>query len=220
MKKTQLFEYLKKQKPSLLIELLQSAYEELDTDQREDVFGNIIDEIPLSPVKGDQLLQDIQAFRSETLSGHYYSPFNINSKNYMHIPEETRIWFSKLGDFLNDSTRLTEQGDLSTAVECFTILYDLVEKMEAGEDIVFADEIGSWMIPGDEKLYIHAYLSAAAATSTPEEYASIAMPLIRRDSYSSFVHKTYASAVNLASEEQKEHLTEEVKKHKIKTKLR
>jgi hypothetical protein len=34
--------------------------------------------------------------------------------------------------------------------------------MESGEEIVFADEYGSWMIPGDEKHYFvsEAYRSA------------------------------------------------------------
>ena len=90
--------------------------------------------------------------------------------------------------------------------------------MEDGQEIVFADEIGSWMIPGDEKQYINAYLSASAGFATPEEYAQIAIPLIQRDSYSSFANKTYSLAIKLANEGQKDHLKEEVKRHKIRMK--
>jgi hypothetical protein len=218
MNKTRLFDFLEKQKSSFLIELLRSAYDELNAYQRNDVFGKVIEEMPLSEVNGDELLEDIKIFHSESLAGYYYEPFQIDSKNFSDIPEETEEWFEKLGDFLKESMRLTEQGKHSIAIECFKILYELIEKMEEGQEIVFADEIGSWMIPGDEKEYINAYLSASAAITTPEEYAEIAIPLIRRDSYSSLVNKTYSSAIKLASEKQKSYPQEEVKRKKIRTK--
>ena len=37
------------------------------------------------------------------------------------------------------------------AAECFVLLYDLIKQIEKGEEIVFADELGMWMLPGDEK---------------------------------------------------------------------
>ena len=39
--------------------------------------------------------------------------------------------------------------------------------MERGEEIVFGDEIGSWMIPGDEKQYIAAYIRGVEENSRP-----------------------------------------------------
>lgn len=218
MNKTRLFEFLAKQKPSFLIELLQAAYNELDTYQRKDVFGKIVEGIPLPDVDGNELLENIKDFHSESLAGYYYAPFQINSKNFSDIPEETEEWFESLGDFLKESTKLTEQGENSIAIECFKILYELIEKMEEGQEIVFAEEIGSWMIPGDEKEYINAYLSTSAAITTPEEYAEIAIPLIHRDSYSSLVNKVYSSAIKIANEKQKSYLEEEVKRKKIRTK--
>jgi hypothetical protein len=40
--------------------------------------------------------------------------------------------------------------------------------MERGEEIVFADEYGSWMIPGDEKTFVQAYVTSLAAVETPD----------------------------------------------------
>ncbi len=37
------------------------------------------------------------------------------------------------------------------AVQCFKLLHELIDKMEDGDEIVFADEYGTWMITGDEK---------------------------------------------------------------------
>jgi hypothetical protein len=57
---------------------------------------------------------------------------------------------------------------------------------------------------------IPAYLASLAATSTPEEYAAAALPLIRRDSYESFTSKTYAAAIRAADQAQRKHLKAEI----------
>jgi hypothetical protein len=45
------------------------------------------------------------------VDGYYYAPFDINSKNFSDIPEETDAWFDEVSDYLEDSSRLTDQGD-------------------------------------------------------------------------------------------------------------
>jgi hypothetical protein len=147
----------------------------------------------------------------------YYAPFNINSKNWMHVPEETKEWFEELGDLLQSSVQLTVQNDHLHAVACFGILYQLIEAMENGEEIVFSDEIGSWMIPGDEKECIAAYMTSLAATATPEEFTTTALPLLRRDSWQSFSTQAYPSAIRAADKAQREYLEAEIKRQKIRT---
>ncbi len=61
------------------------------------------------------------------------------------------------------------------------MLYDLIEKMGDGDEIIFADEYGTWMIPGDEKVYIKAYIESLAATKVPDDYAKMTIPLLRKD---------------------------------------
>lgn len=66
------------------------------------------------------------------MAGHYYAPFEINSKNFSHIPEETDAWFDEISDYLEDSSKLTDQGDHKMAVQCFKLLHELIDKMEDG----------------------------------------------------------------------------------------
>ena len=102
----------------------------------------------------------------------YYQSFKINSKNFNHIPAKTEEWFDRLGDLLTETSKLTRQGDHPTAVACFDRLYALIETMEEGDSIVFADEIGSWMIPVEEEEWVTDYLTSLAATPTPDVFAA------------------------------------------------
>ncbi len=215
MDKERLFHQLQQQDSTVLIELLDDAYEIMTTNQRRSVFSHLMTRVAPVVINGKQLLAQIQQFNQDSRAGAYYAPFNINSKNFMDIPEETETWFEHLGDFLKDSSRLTAQGEHEPAVSCFQILYQLIDAMESGEDIVFADELGSWMIPGDEKQSITAYLTSLAAIATPEQFTESALPLVRRDSYSSLMHQVYTTARKVGNPAQKKYLQAEVKRQNI-----
>jgi hypothetical protein len=220
MDKIRLFEYLEEKDSSVLLNILKAAYDEMTINQRRVVFGIFVEEIPPASIDGEILLEEITIFHTESLDGVYYAPFDINSKNFMDIPEETEEWFEKLGDFLESSSQLTIQGHHSLAIQCFELLYELIDEMESGEEIVFADELGGWMIPGDEKKFITAYLTSLSAITTPEEFTEKALPLIRQDSYESFANKVYTTAINIAKEKQKAYLKAEIKRQNIKTRPR
>ena len=217
MNKERLFEYVKTQNQSKLLELLSLAFDTMDTNQRHDVFGKTAKEVPPSSVDGKEILTTIEQFYEKSMAGYYYAPFDINSKNFSDIPDETDAWFDEISDYLEDSSRLTDQGEHEMAVQCFKLLHELIDKMESGDEIVFADEYGTWMITGDEKRFVKSYLSSLAAISTLEEYANGAIPLIKRDSHESFHNKVYALAIKIANEDQKVYLKTEVEKQKIKT---
>jgi hypothetical protein len=217
MDKSALFEHLSTQEPAVLLDLLSQAYDQMDHDQRRWIFGKLVETLPPAPVEGEVLLAEIEQFQKASLAGTYYAPFNINSKNYMHVPEETEDWFEELSDFLKASTQLTKQGDHLHAVACFEILYQLIETMESGEEIVFADELGSWMIRGDQKAYVAASLTSLAAIATPQEFAATAAPLIKRDSFQAFTDQVYPTALRAANEAQTEHLEAELKRQQIRT---
>ena len=131
-------------------EVLQNAYDAMTTAQRQDVFGPVRQQIPPSPVDGEILHDDIDTFYRESVAGVYYAPFNVDSRNFSHIPEETEAWFEHFGHFRVPSTALSDQGQHQHACACFGLLYALIERMERGEEIIFADEAGSWMIPGPQ----------------------------------------------------------------------
>jgi hypothetical protein len=217
MDKTRLFEFLSSQDSSILLNLLSTAYDEMNYDQRLAVFGKPARALPPEPVDGEDLLDKVEQFRGQSLAERYYAPFNINSKNWRHVPEENNEWFERLGDLLQASVQLTAQGDHLHAVACFDILYELIDAMESGKEIVFGDEIGSWMIPGDEKQYIAAYMTSLAAVATSEEFTAAALPLIRRDSWRSFTTQAYTSAISAANEAQGEHLEAEIQRQRVRT---
>jgi hypothetical protein len=213
-----LFAFLQQQEPAALLEVLQRAYHAMTTKQRQAVFGALVHQLPQEPVDGEQLSQAIHTFSQASVHGAYYAPFPINSHNFSDIPEETDAWFAQLGDFLAQSTVLVDQGQPQYACTCFGLLYALIEQMERGEEIVFAEEVGSWMIPGDEKVYLRAYIRALADTATPEAFPEAVIPLLRRDSYASFAHKVYTMAIRAANTKQKGQLKAAITRHQIKTK--
>ncbi len=217
MDKIRMFKFLSEEEPAVLLDLLSKAYDEMDYDQRRYVFGNYAEALPPAPVDGEVLLGRVERFHSASLAGVYYAPFAINSKNWTHVPEETKEWFGEIGGLLKASAQLTKQGDHLHAVACFDVLYELIDAMESGEEIVFADEYGSWMIPGDEKAYIAAYMTSLAETASPAEFAETVAPLVRRDSYQSFSKEVYPSAIRAANEAQRAALEAEIERRQIRT---
>jgi hypothetical protein len=209
-----LFKALKRQTKATLLEFLHSAYYEMNTQQRRDIFGDLIKKIKPSNIIAKEVINKSEIFYKDSLAGIYYAPFAIDSKNFSNIPEETEEWFEKLGDLLKSSVQLTKQKEHSSAVKSFMILYELIDKMEYGEEIIFADEYGSWMIPGNEKEFLDSYISSLAEIKTPKEYAQIVLPLIKRDSHMSFCNKVYSVVVRHSNKEQNKYLKSQIKKTK------
>lgn len=90
--------------------------------------------------------------------------------------------------------------------------------MEDGEEIIFADEYGSWMIPGNEQEFLDSYISSLSKVKTPEEYTQIVIPLLKRDSYMSFYNQVYSLAIGHSNKGQGKYLKDEIKKQNIKLK--
>jgi hypothetical protein len=213
-----LLKLLKRQTKATLLDLLCLAYQETTPQQKRCIFGDLIKDAKPAKTSAQDIVKESQNFYKDSLAKVYYAPFDMNSKNFSYIPEETEEWFDKLGDLLQSSAQLTKQQEHKTAVESFKILYELIEKMEYGDEIIFADEYGSWMIPGKEEDFLDAYISSLAVVETAEEYTKTVIPLIKRDSQSSFCNKVYSLAVKHSSKEQKKSLAEAIKEQNIRIK--
>src|SRR5205807_8394030 len=105
--------------------------------------------------------------------------------------------------YVADASTLTARGEHAQAVACFAMLYELLEALDWGKEIIFAEEAGPWLIPSDEKAWLKAYLTSLAATATPEVFTTAAVPMLKRDSGKSFAARVYASALALANGQQK-----------------
>ncbi len=214
-----LLQRLSEQPAGVLLGLLDAAYEALDERQRQRVFSDYLrPDTPPAAGDGKRLLRAIKRFHGDSLAGKYYAPFMWDSKSYMNVPHETEAWFDKMGKFLLDSVQLSQQGQPVEAVACFRVLYELIDALEDGDEIVFAHELGSWMIPVEERKTIAAYLKSLAAIASPEDYAAVALSLLKRDSYHSFADGVYASAIRAANKAQKAHLAAEIERHQVPTK--
>jgi hypothetical protein len=208
---------LKRRKKAELLEILSAAFDAMEGKQRRAVFFDLVRESRPARVDGAALLGEVQVFHRDSLAGTYYAPFMINSKNFTHIPDETREWCDRIADLLKQTSKLAGQGDHAQAVKCFELLFEVLQKMEYGEEIVFADEMGSWMIPIDDKEWIAAYLTSLAATCDPDGFAAKALPLVRRDSGQSFRAGAYKSALKVANQEQQARLKAEITRQKVRT---
>jgi hypothetical protein len=216
--RTQLFAILKRQTKAALLDLLERSFDEMEPKQQRAVFGALMKKPPTAKVKGATLRKEVETFERDSLAGKYYQFFMINSKNWTHIPDKTEEWFDRLGDLLKDASRLTAQGDHTDAVACFDRLSALIDAMELGtKEIVFADELGSWMIPVEEKVWVADYLTSLSATEVPDTFTAKALPLIRRDSSQSFYANAYKSALKAANAAQAARLKAELQRLKIRT---
>jgi hypothetical protein len=217
--KEKLFAYLEKQQSSELIKLLDDCYSCMKSRDIRNVFGDLEDRF-LTEFKcdGEIILSNICKFMDDSLNGVYYAPFDINSKNFTDVPEETDMWFENLAGFLTESSHLSMQGNHAHAVQCFGILFTLINKL-GSEDIVFADETGMWMLPIREEPCINAYLESAAAILEPDDYVSAVLPVIHYDSHSAFINNAYEKAKSLANKAQQALLDANIKQHNIRIKL-
>lgn len=123
-----------------------------------------------------------------------------------------------MSNFLIWSTQLTELGQHKCAVECFEKLYELIYAVDSGDEIIFADECGSWMIHADEKLYNRVFItSLSKIKESDEEFINSVIPLIKDDTYESFNYKT---VVEIATKTQKELLEKEIKNKNIRIRVK
>lgn len=183
--------------------------------QQRAVFGDAVPPPVKTKTDAGKLLADIDKFRKDSLAGEYYAPFNVNSKNYMDIPEETDAWCHLFAQYAEALSKLTARSEHAAAITGFDMLYEVLVALDEGQEIIFAEEAGSWMIPTDEKVWFRNYLTSLAATATPEEFLAKAVPMLQRDSGHSFASKVYASALAVAAPAQRELLQKEMKRLKV-----
>ena len=216
MNKANLFEILKSKPQAELIELLENAWESMSTNQRSAVFSELMtDEQHKFSASPEETLRAVKTFQKSSLDGDYYAPFDINSKNYMDIPEETDAWFAKLDELFIECTKLIRQESYQIALECFDILYELFDGI-ADDEIIFADELGSWMFTGDEKTYYTAYLQAATKVCSDEDFVEKAMSALYEDRSRSCSLKLYSVIKSMATPEQMSMIDKEVKDRDLK----
>lgn len=216
--KKKLFEAIRALKKSELITLLEEAFDEMERGTRRVVFGELFNEYTKKERTAEQVRKQVKQFYKQSMAGDYYAPFSINSKNYLDVPEETDEWFDEIGDHLGFVSELVEEEEYETALHCFKLLYELIDRMEEGEEIVFADELGAWMIGDTEQDTENYIIAASKVLEDSEEYVGLLLPRLRRDSYFSFSEKVYEKIKKHANPSQLKAIREAVKAESIRVK--
>lgn len=159
-----------------LLNLLDTAFINMKPSLKRHVFSSVYFENTKHERTPKKLWESISQFSKDSMAGLYYAPFDMNSKNFMDIPEETEEWFDKLGLFLDFSSHLVDQGHYQDALRCFKELFMLIYNMT--EEIVFADELGYHMIIAETD-YLKAFAKAASTLPTLEEYTDNLLQAIK-----------------------------------------
>ena len=210
------FKIFKKLKKSELIEYLKSSFNEMDDKQKRDVFLELYNETVNKNINPKKLYSKILEFYEKSVNGEYYAPFDINSKNFMQIPNETDEWFSEVSYYLDETTNLVEKKEYKIANQCFEKLYDTIEEMSNGE-VIFADEYGTWMMVTKTD-YDNAYIKSLAQTEDEDKFAEKVLPLLVRDSYESLSSKIYSKVRKAANSKQLRKVQEGIKSKNIRIK--
>jgi hypothetical protein len=116
----EVFAYLQKQKKAVLLDYLHDAFRQMTAEQRRNVFADAVRKPPKAKIDADELREEIEQFRHDSLARYYYAPFNVNSKNFMHIPEETHEWCDLFARFVAEACLLTANRQrIISSPRCF-----------------------------------------------------------------------------------------------------
>jgi hypothetical protein len=172
---------LRKLKKDELLQVLHDAYESLPASRVVSVFGAYVDltTCDASPCSSKraaprQLLEAVRRFHADSLAGHYYESFHVNSKNFMEKSEGTALWIRECTQLFDQCAALSHQGHHAEVRTVMDLLFELLERIDTGSDdiIFFADEAGSWQVGIDDEHLLPIYFTSLAAVAKPEAYAA------------------------------------------------
>ncbi|MFC1585120.1 hypothetical protein ACFL5V_06215 [Fibrobacterota bacterium] len=211
MEKKKVLSVLRKESKNNLIQIIDEVYGLLSEPDIFKIFTPYYEKSFSKKSFVGRTVGDIEQFYKDSYAGEYYAPFDVNSKNFMHIPEETELWFDLLRDYLDKTVKLFEMEEYKLAADCFSKLFNVYNDMD--RDIVFADELGGHLLHAEHKQIIPKFIRALAKTKDPQDYAKEILLLMRLDEYDYNMKKVYNFAKRIGSKEQKEALKKQAQKN-------
>ena len=188
---------------------LDRAIDRLSDDAIAEVFDGYVH---LNAVLADEgikpsLLASIQRFFQDSIAGHYYEDFLVNSHNFMDTSGGTQVFIAEHSRLVDACLRAEAAGDLETAGKGLGVLIDLMREVDRGtHDIVFfADEAGSWQVGVAWQRVLPCWFRSLTPCLEPTVWAKTVADSIKkfaRGQVDSILATTYASA----SPEQREAL--------------
>jgi cell division septum initiation protein DivIVA len=140
------------------------------------------------------LLEEIESFRKASMARKYYEDFAVNSRNCTTTSGGTLAWMADCHRLLDSCVAQVEKGDLQSAYQAFEIIFDLLDRIDDGNDeiLFFADEGGSWAVGIEWERVLPAWFKALAAEAAADEYAMRVAVVLRQ-------HCNYAAGRLLAT---------------------
>ena len=206
MEEEVLIKALEKQSKKQLIYLLLSSFDVLDDAKRFQVFNDIYYKEKTPAFNSLKIYDAVKTFYNDSKAKKYYTPLAIDSISSSNVPEKTEIWFEMIADFFKKTIELNVNNEHKLAVECFDMLYYLQENMS--EEIVFADELGSWMIPIKQSDVIPRYIESISKVCLPEEYKERIKLVMNIDAHDYQKSKILNKAFEVGNREQKKCIEE------------
>lgn len=157
----------------------------------------------------NSLLCTIREFHRDSMSGHSYEAFRVDSRNFMQMSRGTEVFIAEHSRLVDACLRAEQAGDLATAAEGLGLLIELMREIDRGErDIVFfADEAGSWQVGVPWERVLPAWFRSLAPTSEPHEWARTVVDAVN-DFAGYKMHDMLAAAREIATPEQRKALAE------------
>jgi hypothetical protein len=133
-------------------------------------------------VASQSLLAEVLAFRKASLAGGYYEEIPNPARNRAQNSRGTLSWiadFRRLLDGCVAESHITSSRD---ACQAFQILFALLGRLddETAEEILFAEECGSWIVGIEWKRVLPAWFRVLAVTAEPTEYDRHTKAIINR----------------------------------------
>jgi len=197
---------LRKLKKDALLQVLRAAYESLPASRVVSVFGAYVDLTTCETstpsrksVAPPRLLEAVHRFHADSLAGHYYESFRVNSRNFMEKSAGTARWIRECNQFFEQCMALSPQGHHAEVRMAMDLLFELLEQIDTGSDdiLFFADEAGSWQVGVDDEKVLPVYFSTLAAVAEPEEYAARVQKVIA--GHGSYNAETFLKAARKAA---------------------
>jgi hypothetical protein len=157
----------------------------------------------------ENLLADVKAFQTATLTGKYYQAFTVNSKNYTEKSSGTLAWIADCRRLLRCCEAHSKKEDPAAVCQAFETIFSLLSKIDECTDeiLFFADEGGSWEVGVDWEIVLPAWFRVLSATAGPSEYAQRISIVLKRH-YKRGRIKMLAVARKIATPAQRQALPE------------
>lgn len=158
-----------------LLVWMDRAIDLLPDDSLPELIADYVRAEDLAPDPGSQpdLLHTIRRFHRESLAGHYYQDFMVNSRNFREMSRGTETWIAEHTRLLDGCMRAERSGDLDVARHGLALLIDLLRQIDECEDdiVFFADEAGSWQVGVNWREVLPAWFRSMTPVSDPYDYA-------------------------------------------------